>query len=125
MPSGKTHDAITFLLAAPTFAAGWGLTGSLMLAACATGPGPAETSYTQANAICAAGGQDACRQAAFLYPQVLAERQQQQAQNNAVATGIGLGIIGLALGAAIAGGGSRHHHGGYGRGGRWRGHRGW
>ena len=37
MPSGKTHDAITFLLAAPTFVAAWGLTRSLMLAACATG----------------------------------------------------------------------------------------
>ena len=36
MPSGKTHDAITLLLAAPTFAAAWGLTGSLKLAAVAT-----------------------------------------------------------------------------------------
>jgi uncharacterized metal-binding protein len=26
MPSGKTHDAVTFLLAAPTFAAAWRLT---------------------------------------------------------------------------------------------------
>ena len=39
MPSGKTHDAITLLLAAPTFAAGWGVTGSMALAVtalCAT-----------------------------------------------------------------------------------------
>ncbi|HEV2761495.1 MAG TPA: metal-binding protein [Pyrinomonadaceae bacterium] len=36
MPSGKTHDAITILLAAPTFAAGWGLTGSLVLASVTT-----------------------------------------------------------------------------------------
>src|SRR5438477_6481440 len=37
MPSGKTHDAITFILAAPTFAAAWGLTGKLALAFLATG----------------------------------------------------------------------------------------
>lgn len=37
MPSGKTHDAITFILAAPTFAAAWGLTGNLTLAFIATG----------------------------------------------------------------------------------------
>src|SRR5438270_484482 len=36
MPSGKTHDAITLLLAAPTFAAAWGATGSLALASVAT-----------------------------------------------------------------------------------------
>jgi uncharacterized metal-binding protein len=36
MPSGKTHDAITLILAAPTFAVGWGLTGSLGLALVAT-----------------------------------------------------------------------------------------
>src|SRR5215216_3865705 len=36
MPSGKTHDAITVLLAAPTFAAAWGLTGQLSLALLAT-----------------------------------------------------------------------------------------
>src|ERR1051325_7850197 len=36
MPSGKTHDAITILLAAPTFAAAWVLTRSLALAAVAT-----------------------------------------------------------------------------------------
>ncbi|HEX6622333.1 MAG TPA: metal-binding protein, partial [Pyrinomonadaceae bacterium] len=36
MPSGKTHDAITLVLAAPTFAAAWGLTGSLRLATAAT-----------------------------------------------------------------------------------------
>ncbi len=36
MPSGKTHDAITLVLAAPTFAAAWGLTGSLQLATAAT-----------------------------------------------------------------------------------------
>ncbi len=33
MPSGKTHDAVTFFLAAPTFAATWKITGSLPLAA--------------------------------------------------------------------------------------------
>jgi uncharacterized metal-binding protein len=32
MPSGKTHDAITLLLAVPTFVAAWGITGSLLLA---------------------------------------------------------------------------------------------
>lgn len=32
MPSGKTHDAITFILAAPTFAIAWGLSGSIALA---------------------------------------------------------------------------------------------
>ncbi len=36
MPSGKTHDAITILLAAPTFVAAWGLTRSLALATVAT-----------------------------------------------------------------------------------------
>jgi uncharacterized metal-binding protein len=36
MPSGKTHDAITFILAAPTFLAAWGLTGKVALAALAT-----------------------------------------------------------------------------------------
>jgi uncharacterized metal-binding protein len=37
MPSGKTHDLVTLALAAPTFAAAWGLTGSLTLSAAATG----------------------------------------------------------------------------------------
>jgi uncharacterized metal-binding protein len=37
MPSGKTHDAITIILAAPTFMAAWGLTGKLALAFLATG----------------------------------------------------------------------------------------
>lgn len=37
MPSGKTHDAITIILAAPTFVAAWGLTGNLALALLATG----------------------------------------------------------------------------------------
>ncbi|HKQ99287.1 MAG TPA: metal-binding protein, partial [Pyrinomonadaceae bacterium] len=32
MPSGKTHDAITIILAAPTFVAAWGVTGSPALA---------------------------------------------------------------------------------------------
>jgi uncharacterized metal-binding protein len=36
MPSGKTHDAITILLAAPTFAVAWGLSGNLALALVAT-----------------------------------------------------------------------------------------
>jgi uncharacterized metal-binding protein len=36
MPSGKTHDAVTVILAAPTFVAAWGLTGSLVLALFAT-----------------------------------------------------------------------------------------
>jgi len=36
MPSGKTHDMVTLVLAAPTFAAAWGLTGSLALSAAAT-----------------------------------------------------------------------------------------
>jgi uncharacterized metal-binding protein len=36
MPSGKTHDAITLALAVPTFAAAWGVTRSLTLAAVAT-----------------------------------------------------------------------------------------
>src|SRR2546421_3763428 len=37
MPSDKTHDSITIILAAPTFAAAWGLTGKLALASLATG----------------------------------------------------------------------------------------
>jgi uncharacterized metal-binding protein len=37
MPSGRTHDAITIILAAPTFVAAWGLTGNLRLALLATG----------------------------------------------------------------------------------------
>lgn len=36
MPSGKTHDMVTLVLAPPTFAAAWGLTGSLWLSAAAT-----------------------------------------------------------------------------------------
>ena len=36
MPSGKTHDLVTAALAPPTFAAAWGLTGSLTLSAAAT-----------------------------------------------------------------------------------------
>jgi uncharacterized metal-binding protein len=36
MPSGKTHDAITFLAAVPTFGAAWALTGSLVLASVVT-----------------------------------------------------------------------------------------
>src|SRR2546423_12571356 len=36
MPSGRTHDAITLLLAAPTFAAAWGATGSVLLATTTT-----------------------------------------------------------------------------------------
>ncbi|MEZ5424874.1 MAG: metal-binding protein [Pyrinomonadaceae bacterium] len=37
MPSGKTHDAITFLLAAPTFAAAWQISGSVALSSVVTG----------------------------------------------------------------------------------------
>jgi uncharacterized metal-binding protein len=36
MPSGKTHDAITLLIAAPTFAAAWGVTRSVWLAGVVT-----------------------------------------------------------------------------------------
>ncbi len=36
MPSGKTHDLVTLLLVAPTFGAGWMMTGSLRLALIAT-----------------------------------------------------------------------------------------
>ena len=36
MPSGKTHDTITVILAAPTLVAAWGLAGSLALAIVAT-----------------------------------------------------------------------------------------
>jgi uncharacterized metal-binding protein len=36
MPSGKTHDAITFILAAPTFLVAWGLTGNPALSLLAT-----------------------------------------------------------------------------------------
>ncbi|MCA1592605.1 MAG: metal-binding protein [Acidobacteria bacterium] len=36
MPSGKVHDAITLILAPPTFAAAWGATGSWALACVAT-----------------------------------------------------------------------------------------
>ena len=37
MPSGRTHDAITVLLTAPTFVAAWAVTGSVLLAGVATG----------------------------------------------------------------------------------------
>lgn len=36
MPSGKTHDAITVILAVPTFVAAWGLSGSFVPATVAT-----------------------------------------------------------------------------------------
>ena len=36
MPSGKTHDAVTVILAVPTFVGAWGLSGSLGLATAAT-----------------------------------------------------------------------------------------
>jgi uncharacterized metal-binding protein len=36
MPSGKTHDAITMLLAAPTLVAAWAATGSVALACVVT-----------------------------------------------------------------------------------------
>src|ERR671921_58243 len=36
MPSGRTHDLITFVLAPPTFLAVWAATGSLKLAAVVT-----------------------------------------------------------------------------------------
>ncbi len=36
MPSGKTHDAITFLFAAPVFAAGWRMTGNTAISAAVT-----------------------------------------------------------------------------------------
>ncbi len=36
MPSGKTHDTITIILAAPTFLVAWGLTSNLALAGLAT-----------------------------------------------------------------------------------------
>lgn len=36
MPSGKTHDAVTFFLVAPTFAAAWKITESVPLAALVT-----------------------------------------------------------------------------------------
>lgn len=37
MPSGKTHDAITFLFVAPVFAAAWRITGNTAIAAVITG----------------------------------------------------------------------------------------
>lgn len=37
MPSGKTHDLVTFFIAAPTFAAAWQATASPALAAAVTG----------------------------------------------------------------------------------------
>ncbi|HEV2707337.1 MAG TPA: metal-binding protein [Pyrinomonadaceae bacterium] len=36
MPSGRTHDVITLIIAPPTFVAAWGLTGSYLLASVAT-----------------------------------------------------------------------------------------
>jgi uncharacterized metal-binding protein len=36
MPSGRTHDAITIIIAAPTFVIAWGLSGNLKLALVAT-----------------------------------------------------------------------------------------
>jgi len=37
MPSGRTHDAITLLLAVPTFAVAWGVSASVVIAITATG----------------------------------------------------------------------------------------
>ena len=37
MPSGRTHDAITLLVAPPTYVAAWGVSGSFVLAGVATG----------------------------------------------------------------------------------------
>src|SRR5918998_4671194 len=37
MPSGRTHDLITFVLTPPTFLLVWGVTGSLKLAAIVSG----------------------------------------------------------------------------------------
>ncbi|MEP6902659.1 MAG: metal-binding protein, partial [Actinomycetota bacterium] len=36
MPSGKTHDAITFLLVAPVFVAGWRISGNSAISAVVT-----------------------------------------------------------------------------------------
>src|ERR671926_21315 len=36
MPSGRTHDTVTLILAAPTFVAAWGLAGALAPAVVAT-----------------------------------------------------------------------------------------
>src|SRR5215204_7338243 len=37
MPSGKTHDAITFLFVAPVFVAAWKITGNTAISAVVTG----------------------------------------------------------------------------------------
>ncbi|HEX8143344.1 MAG TPA: metal-binding protein [Pyrinomonadaceae bacterium] len=36
MPSGRTHDVVTIILAAPTFVAAWGLSGSIALGTLST-----------------------------------------------------------------------------------------
>ena len=89
---------------------------ALSLAACAVGPGPAEQQAAYAAQACQYGDQRACYDYQALYPAVVAERQQQEAQNAAVGTAAAVGVLGLAAGAAIAASDGpryrhhRHHH---------------
>lgn len=74
---------------------------ALSVGACATGPGPIETHYTLASSRCAAGAEEECKAASALYPQVLAEQQQRQAQNDQAAAAVAAGLLGVLAGAAV------------------------
>ena len=83
------------------------------LSACASGPGPIETTQRAVLAACTGGDQMACQQANHLAPQVYAE-QEERKQKDAVASGVvgvlaGAAVIGLAVAAAAAGGGGHHY----------------
>lgn len=84
------------------------------LSACASGPGPIETTQRAVLVACTGGDQMACQQANYLAPQVYAEQQERQ-KKDAVASGVvgvlaGAAVIGLAVTAAAAGGGGHHHY---------------
>ena len=80
---------------------------ALSVAACATGPGPAEVMFQTATINCNRGVAAECENANRLYPAVLAEQGNAQTQANAVAVGaVALGVLGILAGAAIP---SRQH----------------
>lgn len=72
-----------------------------LLAACATGPGPTEQQANFLAARCQQGDRMACGQWNAMQPAVQAERSQ-QAQQNAIATGLIGAAAGAAVGAAVA-----------------------
>lgn len=87
------------------------LATAAVLAGCATGPGPYEQQAQGYYAACLAGDPVACSTYRFALPLVQAERQQRQAQNDAVAAGVAGVIVGGLLGAALGSTGpGRHYH---------------